>query len=88
MTEKPERDDFLPKLRSALNGFSPTPVCWAVLSAGKEMDEQLGHLTDWVNWLVDRYALDHRTAPVLGPTRSSPRRTLRPTHSVDHRPLR
>lgn len=63
MTEKPERDDFLPKLRNALNGFSPTPVCWAVLSAGKEMNEQLGHLTDWVNWLVDRYALDHRTVP-------------------------
>ena len=63
MTEKPERDDFLPKLRNELNGFSPTPVCWAVLSAGKEMNEQLGHLTDWVNWLVDRCALDHRTVP-------------------------
>ena len=66
MTEQPEPDNFLPKLRNELNGFSPTPVCWAVLSAGKEVDEQLGHLTDWVNWLVDRYALDHRTVPRAG----------------------
>ena len=63
MTDQPERDNFLPKLRNELKAFSPTPVCWAVLSAGKEIDEQLGHLTDWVNWLIDRYALDHRTVP-------------------------
>ena len=62
MIERSERDSFLPKLRNELKAFSPTPVCWAVLSADEE-DEQLGHLTDWINWLADRYTLDHRPIP-------------------------
>jgi hypothetical protein len=45
MTEQPEPDNFLPKLRNELKALSPTPVCWAVLSAG-EVDDQLGHLSD------------------------------------------
>jgi hypothetical protein len=62
MIEQTAPDSFLPELRNELKAFSPIPVCWAVLSAG-EVGEQLGHLTDWVNWLTDRYTLDHRTVP-------------------------
>jgi alpha-L-arabinofuranosidase len=37
-------------------------LCWASLS-GQEQQEAFDALDDWVDWLVDRYQLDHRVVP-------------------------
>lgn len=52
-----DRTDHLP---TAL--FPAMPVCWATLTE-IENEDALEELADWVNWVVDRYALDHRTIP-------------------------
>jgi hypothetical protein len=59
MTEKAPRTEttrFNPEV------FPSLPVCWATLTA-TETHEEHEALADWVAWLVDRYALDHRTVP-------------------------
>jgi hypothetical protein len=40
----------------------PRTLCWAILTPGQTADE-LAKLTTWVDWLRDRYQLDHRTIP-------------------------
>ena len=43
--------------------FGPSgPITWPFLDADKET-EQLAELTNWVDWLRWRFALDHRTLP-------------------------
>ncbi|MCB2177843.1 MAG: hypothetical protein KQH57_18690 [Actinomycetales bacterium] len=43
--------------------FGPTgPITWAFLTAEQET-EQIKELRLWVEWLVWRFALDHRTIP-------------------------
>ncbi|WP_019873092.1 hypothetical protein [Sporichthya polymorpha] len=42
--------------------FPTFPVCWATLTE-IETEDALEELEDWIGWLVDRYALDHRTVP-------------------------
>jgi hypothetical protein len=42
--------------------FPPLPICWPALSR-EEQEEAFDALDDWVAWLLDRYALDHRTIP-------------------------
>lgn len=38
------------------------PVCWPALVGG-ELQARLSDLTQWVTWIVWRYALDHRSIP-------------------------
>jgi hypothetical protein len=42
--------------------FPAFPVCWPFLD-DQAVEECLDALSDWVDWLVQRYALDHRTIP-------------------------
>ena len=42
------------------------PVCWSALEGG-ELQEHLADLTEWITWIVWRYALDHRTVPPCWP---------------------
>ena len=46
--------------------FPALPVCWAFLD-DPEIEDLLDELADWVDWLVYRYALDHRVAPACWP---------------------
>lgn len=43
-----------------------TPVIWTAQS-DDEQEHQLSLLTEWVDWLVDRYRLDQRTIPACWP---------------------
>lgn len=62
MTHETVDDDFLPDIRLRQEQFAPIPVCWPML-AGEEQVQQYEALDDWATWLLDRYALDHRTIP-------------------------
>lgn len=42
--------------------FPPLPLCWPALTE-QEREDQLQALNDWIRWLVDCYALDHRVVP-------------------------
>ena len=53
---------FLPGPQLVQEAFPPVPLCWPAPTE-EEREEQLDALTDWIRWLVDRYALDHRTVP-------------------------
>jgi hypothetical protein len=53
----PEYTDNLPP-----DLFPTFPVCWATLTE-VETEDALEELDDWTTWVVDRYALDHRTVP-------------------------
>jgi len=53
------------------NGFYPKPhakfdpndpICWPRLDDAHAL-ETLEELTDWVQWLTNRFTLDHRTVP-------------------------
>lgn len=55
-------DGFLPGLQLKHEQFAPIPVCWPML-ADAERAARGQELADWVNWVVDRYALDHRAIP-------------------------
>ena len=46
--------------------FPTIPVCWATMT-DPETENALDELEDWVFWVVDRYALDHRTVPPCWP---------------------
>ena len=39
------------------------PVCWSAPVDPKELEDRLENLTEWVSWVVWRYALDPRTIP-------------------------
>ena len=45
-----------------LDPFPPQAICWPALP-DDEVAEQFAVLDDWVDWLTDRYSLDHRTIP-------------------------
>lgn len=62
MTDASDDNGFLPSLRLKHEQFSPSPVCWPML-ASDEGPARFEELVDWVKWVVDRYALDHRTIP-------------------------
>lgn len=47
----------------------PHPICWAVLTPDQTAVE-LAKLALWVDWLRDRYHLDHRTIPDCWPQHS------------------
>ena len=53
-------NDPIDQLPAAL--FPTIPVCWATMT-DRETEDALDELEDWVFWVVDRYALDHRTVP-------------------------
>jgi hypothetical protein len=55
-----------PGARLTQEAFPPLPLCWAALN-DDERAEQLDALDDWVRWVIDRYALDHRTVPPCWP---------------------
>jgi len=57
---------FMPGPQLAQEAFPPVPLCWPALTS-EEGEEQLDALADWTRWLVDRYALDHRTVPPCWP---------------------
>ena len=61
---EPVSDDssFFPGPQLTQEAFPPVPLCWPALTE-EEREEQLDALADWTRWLVDRYALDHRTVP-------------------------
>jgi hypothetical protein len=61
---------FFPGPQLAQEAFPPVPLCWPALTA-QEREEQLDALADWSRWLVDRYALDHRTVPPCWPQHGS-----------------
>lgn len=42
--------------------LAPVPTCWPALSR-QETADALATLEDWIDWLVERYSLDHRTVP-------------------------
>jgi len=44
----------------------PQPLCWAALDPAQTA-EALRDLTAWVDWLRERYRLDHRTIPGCWP---------------------
>lgn len=61
------RDDapdqgFLPGQELMQEAFPPLPLCWPALTP-EEYEEQLEALRDWIRWLEQCYALDHRTVP-------------------------
>src|SRR5947209_442613 len=66
MTHGIRDDGFLPGLNLRHEQFAPIPVCWPSLR-GDERDARFQELVDWTSWLVDRYALDHRTIPPCWP---------------------
>ena len=55
--DHPEHIDQLPA-----ELFPTLPVCWATMT-DLETEDALDELQDWVVWVVDRYALDHRIVP-------------------------
>ena len=55
-------DDFFPRPSTRSENFAPIPVCWSAL-ADTEIQERLEDLADWSHWLIERYALDHRSIP-------------------------
>ncbi len=59
-------DGFYPGRSRVRDGFPPSPVCWPALTI-EEHGEQLADLTDWVDWMTERYRLDHRTIPPCWP---------------------
>ena len=44
----------------------PHTVCWAILTP-EQTTHELAKLATWVDWLRDRYHLDHRTIPDCWP---------------------
>lgn len=56
MTSPEYTENLLPDL------FPTFPLCWATLS-DIETEDSLEGLEDWITWLVERYALDHRSVP-------------------------
>lgn len=63
MTDRGSQDSALlavPELKQ--EAFPPLPICWRALTA-QEREEQLEALNDWIRWLAQCYALDHRTVP-------------------------
>ena len=55
-------DEFLPRTRLIQEAQPPVPTCWPALT-DRESADALATLEDWIDWLVDRYHLDHRTVP-------------------------
>lgn len=53
----PEHVDQLPP-----DLFPTLAVCWATMD-DLQTEDALDELQDWVAWIVDRYALDHRVIP-------------------------
>jgi hypothetical protein len=51
-----------PSPSSLLDPFPPLAVCWPTLSE-QEAHDTFDALDDWVDWLTDRYGLDHRVIP-------------------------
>jgi hypothetical protein len=62
MSDATNADGFLPSLQMKQEQFAPIPICWPMLGED-EMTSRAQELVDWVDWVIDRYALDHRTIP-------------------------
>ncbi|HET6293840.1 MAG TPA: hypothetical protein VFG33_10705 [Kribbella sp.] len=57
------RDELLKALDLAGTTLDdPSVICWRDLEPSIAADE-LEHLTDWVNWINQRYRLDHKVVP-------------------------
>ena len=75
MTSSPPNDDPTGSARGfrhvqrpdiAADDVPPLPVCWPALTPD-QADLHLQALTAWVDWISDRYQLDHRTIPACWP---------------------
>jgi hypothetical protein len=62
MNDATNGDGFLPGLQMKQEQFAPIPICWPMLGEA-ERTAHAQELVDWVDWVFDRYALDHRTIP-------------------------
>ena len=62
MNDATNADGFLPSLQMKQEHFAPIPICWPMLGEA-ETTAHAQELVDWVDWVFDRYALDHRTIP-------------------------
>lgn len=63
MTSRPERDDpFYPPRVLTQPTILPVPIVWSAHSPDSQtlLREELNL---WIDWLTDRYRLDHRTVP-------------------------
>jgi hypothetical protein len=58
-TDKPYRSSTTTR---RTDPFASYAVAWPTLSA-EETDDALAELEDWIDWLRDRYHLDHRHLP-------------------------
>lgn len=59
-------NDDLAQTLGLTTGTDPYVVCWRDLdNAG--IHEELERLTEWVNWAIHRYNLDHKTIPPCWP---------------------
>ena len=63
MTSPTEPGDlFYPQLALTQPNTLPVPIVWSAITP-TEQEHFLEALDLWVDWLTDRYRLDHRTVP-------------------------
>jgi hypothetical protein len=57
------KDELLKALDLAGGALDdPSIICWRDLDPSTAAEE-LGHLTDWITWIIQRYRLDHKVIP-------------------------
>jgi hypothetical protein len=61
-----DTNDDLARALGFTASTDPYVVCWRDLD-NTGIDEELERLTEWVNWAIHRYGLDHKVIPPCWP---------------------